>query len=175
MLKYYPRVLTYPMGDTSCFTLASSGVFMQVPLSCYITVGTQLCCDIDSIQPDDCVRLHVRCCGGKGGYGNTLRALGRKGGIADVSDCRDLQGRRLRDVEAAKRMNEASDRKREREAEEHEAKVARKAAQLASKKHEEQVESLCCLRIPFACEQCMYDENAAGMVTVVTRVCAVYM
>ena len=112
---------------------------MQVPLSCYITVGTQLRCNEDLIQPDDCVRLHVRCCGGKGGYGNTLRALGRKGGITDVSDCRDLQGRRLRDVEAQKRQAEALEAKRARDAEEHEARETRKAAKLASKKDELEV------------------------------------
>jgi hypothetical protein len=116
------------------------GVRMQVPLPCYVTVGTQLCCNSDIIHTGDIVRLHVRLAGGKGGYGNTLRALGRKGGITDnVSDCRDLQGRRLRDVEAVQRMAQASERKRAREAEEHEARVAKKAAQLASKKEEEQV------------------------------------
>lgn len=122
----------------------NSLVVMQVPLPCYVTLGTQLCCQTDLIPAGECVRVHVRCAGGKGGYGNTLRALGRKGGITDnVSDCRDLQGRRLRDVEAAKRLaastSDLAERKRAREAEEHEAKLARKAAQLASKKDEEQV------------------------------------
>lgn len=114
---------------------------VQAGISCYVTLGTQLCCGADHIKAGESVRVHVRCSGGKGGYGNTLRALGRKGGITDnVSDCRDLQGRRLRDVEAAQRAAEAGERKRAREAEEHEAKVARKAAQLASKKEEEQVQ-----------------------------------
>lgn len=82
----------------------------------------------------------LRICGGKGGYGNTLRAMGRKvGNTNNVGDCRDLSGRRLRDVQAAERASTWVADKRKRDEEEQQAVQARKVAAVHSKKEEEEV------------------------------------
>lgn len=66
------------------------------------------------------IRLIPRLRGGKGGFGSMLRALGS--GIERTTNreaCRDLSGRRMRDVNADKKLAEwlknESDRERERE------------------------------------------------------------
>ena len=46
-----------------------------------------------------CIRVHVRVPGGKGGFGSMLRAIGAQ--IEKTTNreaCRDLSGRRMRDV-----------------------------------------------------------------------------
>jgi len=52
-------------------------------------------------------RLHVRVCGGKGGFGSMLRAIGaRIEKTTNHEACRDLSGRRMRDVNYEKEMGE---------------------------------------------------------------------
>eukprot|EP01023_Acetabularia_acetabulum_P036344 TRINITY_DN34327_c0_g1_i1.p1 TRINITY_DN34327_c0_g1~~TRINITY_DN34327_c0_g1_i1.p1 ORF type:complete len:305 (+),score=48.48 TRINITY_DN34327_c0_g1_i1:62-976(+) len=59
------------------------------------------------LKNGDCLEAHIRVQGGKGGFGAQLRGLGRDGKItSDFSACRDLQGRRLRHVEAEKKLQE---------------------------------------------------------------------
>lgn len=51
------------------------------------------------LSKDVIVRVHYRLCGGKGGFGSMLRALGAQ--IEKTTNreaCRDLSGRRMRDV-----------------------------------------------------------------------------
>ena len=63
---------------------------------------------------DLCLRLR----GGKGGFGALLRGQGRDGKITDNYDaCRDLTGRRLRTVEAEKKLKEWAAQAKERELE----------------------------------------------------------
>ncbi|XP_042371422.1 replication stress response regulator SDE2 [Plectropomus leopardus] len=53
----------------------------------------------DPLQPGAIYHLEPRLCGGKGGFGSMLRALGAQ--IEKTTNreaCRDLSGRRLRDV-----------------------------------------------------------------------------
>lgn len=53
------------------------------------------------------VTLLLRLAGGKGGFGALLRGQGRDGKITDNFDaCRDLSGRRIRHVEAEKKLKQ---------------------------------------------------------------------
>lgn len=90
-------------------------------------------------------------CGGKGGYGSQLRAMGRKtvaGG--DVSQCRDLSGRRLRDVEAAEKLAEWQAGQRERD----DAKAAEKQQRADAKAEARELEAQVCNSCLVACARC---------------------
>jgi len=81
--------------------------------------------------------LHLRLVGGKGGFGSMLRAIGAQ--IEKTTNreaCRDLSGRRLRDINEEKRVKAYMDKQTERE--EHAAqKVTKKIEKLQAKpKHE---------------------------------------
>ncbi len=80
--------------------------------------------------------LSLRLAGGKGGFGALLRGQGRDGKITDNFDaCRDLQGRRVRQVEAEKKLKEWAGQAKERELE----KVAeRHIRDLARQQRQEQ-------------------------------------
>lgn len=68
-----------------------------------------------------------RLCGGKGGFGSMLRALGAQ--IEKTTNreaCRDLSGRRLRDINEEKRLKNWIDKQGEREREALEKKRAKK-------------------------------------------------
>ena len=71
-----------------------------------------------------------------------LRSLGKKHGSDNTSDCRDLNGRRLRDVEAAKQAAEWAAGQKDRDAAKEEAKKEREAGKQAQRDAEEQVR--CC-------------------------------
>jgi hypothetical protein len=68
---------------------------------------------------DQCsITLLLRLCGGKGGFGALLRGQGRDGKITDNFDAmRDLSGRRIRHVEAEKKLQEWKQDAKERELE----------------------------------------------------------
>jgi hypothetical protein len=73
--------------------------------------------------------LLLRLAGGKGGFGALLRGQGRDGKITDNFDaCRDLQGRRLKTVEAEKKLREWAAQAKERELEKLAAKHIRDLA-----------------------------------------------
>ena len=111
-----------------------------LPHDGYITWGTRLLDLDDVVEAGSSVRLVLRISGGKGGYGNTLRALGRKGGNTNnVSDCRDLSGHRLRDVQAAERASTWAADKRKRDAEEQVEREQRKMAAVDAKNEEKEV------------------------------------
>lgn len=80
-----------------------------------------------------CMRLF----GGKGGFGSMLRAIGAQ--IEKTTNreaCRDLSGRRLRDINEEKRVKEYLEKKA-KEDDESSSKIARKIERLRSKpKHE---------------------------------------
>lgn len=97
-----------------CAELQAHG---RAPIGCRIHDGMRVLQSSSVIVPGSRLTVSVPLRGGKGGYGNQLRALGRKGGITDnTGDCRDLSGRRLRDVEAAQQLAEWQAGQRERDA-----------------------------------------------------------
>ncbi|KAF8064496.1 SDE2 [Scenedesmus sp. PABB004] len=78
------------------------------------------------------VHLSLRLAGGKGGFGALLRGQGRDGKATDNFDaCRDLSGRRIRHVEAEKRLHawqaEAKERELEKLAMKHMKEMARQS------------------------------------------------
>uniref|UniRef100_A0A8C5PP68 Replication stress response regulator SDE2 n=1 Tax=Leptobrachium leishanense TaxID=445787 RepID=A0A8C5PP68_9ANUR len=80
--------------------------------------------------------VEPRLCGGKGGFGSMLRALGAQ--IEKTTNreaCRDLSGRRLRDVNHEKAMAEWIKKQAEREAEKEQRRLERLQRKLAEPKH----------------------------------------
>ncbi|XP_063775044.1 splicing regulator SDE2 [Pseudophryne corroboree] len=80
--------------------------------------------------------VEPRLCGGKGGFGSMLRALGAQ--IEKTTNreaCRDLSGRRLRDVNHEKAMAEWIKKQADREAEKEQRHMERLKRKLAEPKH----------------------------------------
>lgn len=93
------------------------------------------CIDVKHLNGPICV--HQRAFGGKGGFGSMLRAIGAQ--IEKTTNreaCRDLSGRRLRDINEEKRLKDYLEKQKDRDDDEA-SKIARKIERLRSKpKHE---------------------------------------
>ncbi|XP_058165348.1 splicing regulator SDE2 isoform X2 [Dasypus novemcinctus] len=90
----------------------------------------------DMVQHGAVYSLEPRLCGGKGGFGSMLRALGAQ--IEKTTNreaCRDLSGRRLRDVNHEKAMAEWVKQQAEREAEKEQKRLERLQRKLVEPKH----------------------------------------
>jgi len=96
----------------------------------YLTFNGR-CLDAETVITSPCcVRLHVRLPGGKGGFGSMLRAIGaRIEKTTNREACRDLSGRRMRDVNYEKEMGEWLKQK-EKEAEDKEEREKNKLQKL---------------------------------------------
>uniref|UniRef100_A0A182R6E0 Sde2_N_Ubi domain-containing protein n=1 Tax=Anopheles funestus TaxID=62324 RepID=A0A182R6E0_ANOFN len=94
--------------------------------------------DSDSILPDVPLRVWERLAGGKGGFGSMLRAIGAQ--IEKTTNreaCRDLSGRRLRDINEEKRLKAYLEKQQESGDGNERVKAERKISKLLSKpKHE---------------------------------------
>ncbi|XP_070683856.1 splicing regulator SDE2 [Pempheris klunzingeri] len=91
----------------------------------------------DPVQRGAVYHLEPRLCGGKGGFGSMLRALGAQ--IEKTTNreaCRDLSGRRLRDVNHEKEMAEWLKKQAEREAEKEQRRLERLQRKLSEPKHQ---------------------------------------
>uniref|UniRef100_A0A0X3NPX6 Protein SDE2 homolog n=1 Tax=Schistocephalus solidus TaxID=70667 RepID=A0A0X3NPX6_SCHSO len=86
----------------------------------FYTLSGRILLPGDSVPPDvSYVEKHFRLRGGKGGFGSMLRAIGNQ--IEKTTNremCRDLSGRRMRDVNAEEKLKQwyakASEREREK-------------------------------------------------------------
>ncbi|KAF8571635.1 hypothetical protein P879_02959 [Paragonimus westermani] len=85
----------------------------------FYTVNGRITCELEGIPEDAVIRKHFRIRGGKGGFGSMLRAIGSQ--IEKTTNhemCRDLSGRRMRDVNTERKLKEwyanASEREREK-------------------------------------------------------------
>ncbi|KAG7315490.1 hypothetical protein KOW79_021578 [Hemibagrus wyckioides] len=90
----------------------------------------------ERLQAGAIYRLEPRLCGGKGGFGSMLRALGAQ--IEKTTNreaCRDLSGRRLRDVNHEKEMAEWLKKQADRDAEKEQRRLERIQRKLAEPKH----------------------------------------
>ncbi|XP_052900935.1 splicing regulator SDE2 [Anopheles moucheti] len=91
----------------------------------------------DNVRPNVPLRVWERLPGGKGGFGSMLRAIGAQ--IEKTTNreaCRDLSGRRLRDINEEKRLK-AYLEKQEEAGDDERVKTERKITKLLSKpKHE---------------------------------------
>ncbi|CAN2387486.1 SDE2 telomere maintenance homolog (S. pombe) [Pristimantis euphronides] len=99
-------------------------------------------CNGRRVGPEEALRSGVvysiepRLCGGKGGFGSMLRALGAQ--IEKTTNreaCRDLSGRRLRDVNHEKAMAEWIKKQADREAEKEQRRLERLKRKLTEPKH----------------------------------------
>ncbi|NXC73191.1 SDE2 regulator, partial [Anhinga anhinga] len=104
--------------------------------SLYVKCNGRLVNGEDVLQDGAVYSLEPRLCGGKGGFGSMLRALGAQ--IEKTTNreaCRDLSGRRLRDVNHEKAMAEWVKQQAEREAEKEQRRLERLQRKLAEPKH----------------------------------------
>uniref|UniRef100_A0A8B9Q9W5 Replication stress response regulator SDE2 n=1 Tax=Apteryx owenii TaxID=8824 RepID=A0A8B9Q9W5_APTOW len=104
--------------------------------SLYVKCNGRLVNAEDALQNGAVYSLEPRLCGGKGGFGSMLRALGAQ--IEKTTNreaCRDLSGRRLRDVNHEKAMAEWVKQQAEREAEKEQRRLERLQRKLAEPKH----------------------------------------
>ncbi|XP_009294660.1 splicing regulator SDE2 isoform X1 [Danio rerio] len=102
----------------------------------YVSSNGRLSRSNDLLQSGVVYRLEPRLCGGKGGFGSMLRALGAQ--IEKTTNreaCRDLSGRRLRDVNHEKEMAEWLKKQADREAEKEQRRLERIQRKLAEPKH----------------------------------------
>ncbi|XP_020837804.1 splicing regulator SDE2 [Phascolarctos cinereus] len=108
-----------------------------IPVDCfYVKCNGQLTNTEDVIQYGAVYSLEPRLCGGKGGFGSMLRALGAQ--IEKTTNreaCRDLSGRRLRDVNHEKAMAEWVKQQADREAEKEQRRLERLQRKLVEPKH----------------------------------------
>lgn len=79
-------------------------------IDCYFTVNGRLIRndhELDDYGDNVLVEIHPRLRGGKGGFGSMLRAIGNQIEKTTNNDmCRDLSGRRMRDVNAEAKLKE---------------------------------------------------------------------
>ncbi|VDD80103.1 unnamed protein product [Mesocestoides corti] len=76
---------------------------------CYFTVNGRLITTLEDLPAGDgyVIQVHHRLRGGKGGFGSMLRAIGNQIEKTNNHDmCRDLSGRRMRDVNAEEKLKE---------------------------------------------------------------------
>ncbi|KAL6461980.1 hypothetical protein MHYP_G00301250 [Metynnis hypsauchen] len=103
---------------------------------CYVKNNGRISDHDHKLQAGAVYHLEPRLCGGKGGFGSMLRALGAQ--IEKTTNreaCRDLSGRRLRDVNHEKEMAEWLKKQAEREAEKEQRRLERIQRKLAEPKH----------------------------------------
>uniref|UniRef100_A0A3Q3IYD8 Replication stress response regulator SDE2 n=1 Tax=Monopterus albus TaxID=43700 RepID=A0A3Q3IYD8_MONAL len=116
------------------FPLVQRGVSAQ---DFYIIRNGRLSDLEEPLQHGAVYHLEPRLCGGKGGFGSMLRALGAQ--IEKTTNreaCRDLSGRRLRDVNHEKEMAEWLKKQAEREAEKEQRRLERLQRKLSEPKHQ---------------------------------------
>ncbi|KAM4772176.1 splicing regulator SDE2 [Rhinophrynus dorsalis] len=102
----------------------------------YVKCNGHLAGTEEKLQNGLVYSLEPRLCGGKGGFGSMLRALGAQ--IEKTTNreaCRDLSGRRLRDVNHEKAMAEWTKKQADREAEKEQRRLERLQRKLAEPKH----------------------------------------
>ncbi|XP_076841209.1 splicing regulator SDE2 isoform X2 [Brachyhypopomus gauderio] len=121
------------VGDLKELIVSSEGI---PPEDFYIKHNGRISDNNNKLQAGGTYRLEFRLCGGKGGFGSMLRALGAQ--IEKTTNreaCRDLSGRRLRDVNHEKEMAEWLKKQAEREAEKEQRRLERIQRKLAEPKH----------------------------------------
>ncbi|XP_027872400.1 splicing regulator SDE2 isoform X1 [Xiphophorus couchianus] len=103
----------------------------------YVTTNGRLSGLEERLQDGAVYRLEPRLRGGKGGFGSMLRALGAQ--IEKTTNreaCRDLSGRRLRDVNHEKEMADWLKKQSEREAEKEQRRLERLQRKLLEPRHQ---------------------------------------
>ncbi|XP_018334121.1 replication stress response regulator SDE2 [Agrilus planipennis] len=120
--------------DGKTLSTIKSRIFQEIGISfkdIYVLVNGKLCSE-DLVLHNCKVHFMSRLCGGKGGFGSMLRAIGAQ--IEKTTNreaCRDLSGRRLRDINEEQRLKTwiAQQADREKEAVERKKKKLEKLCQ----------------------------------------------
>ena len=83
----------------------------------YVTENGRIAKEDQPVNPEVVYRVHPRLVGGKGGFGSMLRSLGAQMNkkTTDKNSCRDLTGRRIREVKNEKMLREWLEKEPERE------------------------------------------------------------
>jgi len=96
---------------SDCASLDTAGIF-------YVVGNGRVLQDDYTLEPDREYRLQCRVLGGKGGFGSLLRSFGSQISKNRNQDaCRDLSGRRIRNVKAEKKVKEYVEKQAEKEKE----------------------------------------------------------
>uniref|UniRef100_A0A8C9UH15 Replication stress response regulator SDE2 n=1 Tax=Serinus canaria TaxID=9135 RepID=A0A8C9UH15_SERCA len=133
-----PRVKFAPCLAAQCRTMPDNAGHCRTMQeeNLYVKCNGRLVSDEDELQSGVVYSLEPRLCAGKGGFGSMLRALGAQ--IEKTTNreaCRDLSGRRLRDVNHEKAMAEWVKKQAEREAEKEQRRLERLQRKLAEPRH----------------------------------------
>ncbi|KPJ03016.1 UPF0667 protein C1orf55-like [Papilio xuthus] len=105
-------------SNTSDVRSRISQTFGIPPDDLYVTVNGRIVSNELKLDKENVVRVHTRLVGGKGGFGSMLRAIGAQ--IEKTTNreaCRDLSGRRLRDINEEKRLRKWLEGQEDRERE----------------------------------------------------------
>jgi len=105
----------------------------------YVTLGGKLVDDWGSLTDDDNFHVHLRVLGGKGGFGSLLRSFGSQFYKSTNQDmCRDLSGRRLKDVKEEEKLKKYISKAAQRENEKQKKleEKYKKLKHLEEKKHD---------------------------------------
>ncbi|XP_033861490.3 splicing regulator SDE2-like [Acipenser ruthenus] len=143
-MEVFVRDLTYKFQSFSLSNGALIGQLVHIfaekqaipKTDFYIKCNGRLTREDDTIRPGVVYSVEPRLCGGKGGFGSMLRALGAQ--IEKTTNreaCRDLSGRRLRDVNHEKEMADWIKKQAERDAEKEQRRIERLQRKLAEPKH----------------------------------------
>ncbi|XP_072356318.1 splicing regulator SDE2 [Scyliorhinus torazame] len=129
--------LTLPPGSTGLQLKQCLCQQEALPIAdVYLKYNGKLLDEDGELQHGGIYSLEQRLVGGKGGFGSMLRALGAQ--IEKTTNreaCRDLSGRRLRDVNHEKAMAEWIKKQADREAEKEQRRLERLQRKLAEPKH----------------------------------------
>jgi len=105
----------------------------------YVTLNGKLVDDWSTLKENDNFRTDLRVFGGKGGFGSLLRSFGSQFYKSTNQDmCRDLSGRRLKDVKEEERLKKYISKAAQRESEKQRKldEKVKKLKQLDDRKHE---------------------------------------
>ena len=113
---------TYGLSKTSWLDTTEPSVIIQsleIPLeNIQLYKNGRILRLNDLLKHNDVVEVVGRLNGGKGGFGSMLRAMGNQIQKTNNKEaCRDLSGRRLRDINDEKRLKQFVSKKAERERE----------------------------------------------------------
>nr|CAB3265913.1 protein SDE2 homolog [Phallusia mammillata] len=119
-----------------CSLLDNGTIPNLVEDSIYFTKHGKLVQNEDQVSDGETLCLHLRLRGGKGGFGSMLRAMGSQiEKTTNKEACRDLNGRRMRDVNNEKKMIEWAKKKAEQEEDKDSKKIEKLERKLEIPKH----------------------------------------
>lgn len=125
-----------PTNNATALIETISTLLKLSPSDFYLTQNGKLI-KSDLMCNDAKVNVHLRLLGGKGGFGSMLRAIGAQ--IEKTTNreaCRDLSGRRLRDINEEKRLKAYLEKQADCENDEAEKRAKKIAKLRAQPKHE---------------------------------------